>query len=126
MYSMGKDLAKDDTKLNNRPGFKNQGVIKAAARGQILEALTAFKGSSLGKKGLLLKALESLDKDFESGDYTRIANARDCVIKLASLTAKDDKGVDLSEMLRGQGANIQINFNNYFKERDKALPINNL
>jgi hypothetical protein len=113
--------------VGNRPGFKNQGVIKAAARQIVLEALTAFKGGKIGKKGLLVKAMDELNKALDQKEVegkplenvairARKDWAIEQVLKLANGMTKDDKASGLEELLKG-GSNVQINFNTHFSQR---------
>lgn len=103
--------------VGNKPGFKNQGVIKAAARGIVLEALTAFKGGKVGKRGLLVRAMAHLERAFESQDPEQRQWATEQVLKMANGMTKDDKANPLEELLKG-AANVQINFNTHFSQRN--------
>lgn len=122
-------LQSDDVKptiiVGNKPGFKNQGVIKAAARGIVLEALTAFKGGKVGKRGLLVRAMDELGKALESSNPDVRQWGTEQVLKLANGMTKDDKANPLEELLKG-AANVQINFNTHFSQRQgssKAEPL---
>ncbi len=123
------NVPKPTNQVGNRPGFKNHGLIKAAGRGIILEALTAFKGGKVGKKGLLFRAMAELERAFDAKedglsplDGAAIRARKDWAVeqslKLALAITKDDKAEagSLAELLKG-GSNVQINFNNYFSQR---------
>ncbi len=127
------ELQPAETKAMDRPinktQFKNHGAIKAAGRGIILEALTAFKGGKVGKKGLLFRAMAELERAFDAKedglaplDSAAIRARKDWAVeqslKLALAITKDDKAEagSLAELLKG-GSNVQINFNNYFSQR---------
>ena len=110
-------VPKPTAMVGNRPGFKNQGAIKAAARGIVLEALTAFKGGKVGKRGLLVRAMARLERALESGDPEESKWGAEQVLKLANGMTKDDKaGQTLTDLL--QGGNVQISFNTYFDQRN--------
>jgi hypothetical protein len=103
-----------------KAGFKNQSNIKAAARGIVLEALTAFKGGKVGKRGLLVRAMTRLEQALESPDPDESRWGAEQVLKLANGMTKDDKtGQTLTDLL--QGGNVQISFNSYFDQR-QSLP----
>lgn len=106
-------------RAGKKPGFHNQAALKAAARGQILEALTANKGGKVGKKGLIFRILESIDQDLDSLDPTVRRDARADALKMALSITKDDKAGGLEDILKA-GGNVQINFSNYFEAR--AMP----
>lgn len=106
--------------VGNKTGFKNQSNIKAAARGIVLEALTAFKGGKVGKRGLLVKAMARLERALDSQDPEESQWGAEQVLKLANGMTKDDKpGQTLTDLL--QAGQVQITFNNYFEAR-KNLP----
>lgn len=108
-------------KASNKPGFHNQAALKAKGRGQFLEALTANKGGALGKRGLIAKILDSLERDLDSPDPEIYQPARAEALKVAIAMTKDDKGGGLEELLKG-GSNIQINFNSWFSSRQGITP----
>jgi hypothetical protein len=127
MSKQSEDLQNVDpkvpAKLSNRPGFGNQGAIKSKGRGMILEALTANKGGKTGRKALIFKILESLDRDLDSLDPAIYGPARSEALKLALAMTKDDKAGGLDELLKG-AANVQINFNNHFSQRSGSNQAN--
>jgi hypothetical protein len=116
----GKDLGEHKSKAlvgsGKKPGFHNQAALKAAGRGQFLEALTANKGGKLAKRGLIFRIIESIDEDFLSPDPGIRREARADALKIALAMTKDDKASGLEDMLKS-GANIQLNFNSYFEAR---------
>lgn len=122
MSELANDLQPNDPKVpakaNNRPGFHNQGNIKAAARGIVLEALTAWKGNKVGKRGLLVRAMAQLEESFLSPEPSVRQWACEQVLKMANGMTKDDKANPLEEMLKG-ATNVQINFNQHFANRSK-------
>jgi hypothetical protein len=106
--------------VSKKVGFHNQANIKAAARGIVLEALTAFKGGKVGKRGLLVKAMARLERALESGDPEESRWGAEQVLKLANGMTKDDKaGQTLTDLL--QAGNATITFNTYFEAR-QSLP----
>jgi hypothetical protein len=114
------DADKPTNVVGLKTGFKNQSNIKAAARGIVLEALTAFKGGKVGKRGLLVKAMTRLERALESQDPEESRWGAEQVLKLANGMTKDDKaGQTLTDLL--QAGNVQINFNSYFEAR-QSLP----
>lgn len=118
------DLSKIESqapqKSLTKVGFHNQANIKAAARGIVLEALTAFKGGKVGKRGLLVKAMARLERALDSQDPEESQWGAEQVLKLANGMTKDDKtGQTLTDLL--QGGNVQISFNTYFDQR-QSLP----
>lgn len=111
------DNPKPIIKVGNKPGFHNQANIKAAARGIILEALTAFKGGKVGKRGLLVRAMANLEQALSSDSAVVREWATEQTLKLAMTIAKDDKsGNALEDLLKG-ATNVQINFNSHFSQR---------
>ncbi len=109
--------AKVNKRAGKLVGFHNQANLKAMARGQVLEALTANKGGKMGKRGLIFKIIESIQSDFDSEEAGIRREARADALKLAIAYTKDDPKT-LGDLLSGaSGANIQINFNSYFKDR---------
>lgn len=124
MAKKSKDLESvGELALTDRPGFKNQAAQKAAARGQLLEALTAHKGAAIGRKGLLFHLLESLEHDIQSSDPAIRLPARAETLKLALSMTKDDAGQKLTDLLKG-GGTVNVSFSNYFEGRaQKAIPI---
>ncbi len=120
------DSTKPTVIVGNKPGgFKNHTLIKSAARGIVLEALTAFKGGKVGKRGLLFQAMKELDLAMGSADKAERQWAVEHTLKLAMGMTKDDKANPLEELLKGS-ANVQINFNTHFSQRNgqaEALPL---
>lgn len=120
MSEQNKDLEPAGTqamdKPINRTQFKNQGAIKAAARGIVLEALTAFKGGKVGKRGLLVRAMANLEQALASEVPDTRQWATEQVLKLANGMAKDDKAAQsLTDLL--QAGQASITFNQYFDQR---------
>lgn len=121
MLEQGHDLERVSSlapaKVHNKPGFHNQAAIKAAGRGQILEALTGSKGNKIGKRGLIYKILASLERDLDSDDSDLYQPAREQALKMALAMTKDDKaGQTLNDLLQGT-TNVQINFSQHFSNR---------
>lgn len=116
------DKAKDlvPARAGKKPGFHNQAMQKALGRSQMLEALTANKGKALGRKGLILKIMASLERDLDSSNPLIYQPARAEALKMALAMTKDDKAESgsLAELLKG-GSNVQINFNSYFSQRSE-------